>query len=193
MKALSKHVVPGIGAGGLLRAGCLGLCLIVSGCATNRPISDVGAFRQPEAPRRQPEALRRQPLGRGFQAPGIERSLRVAFRGWEGTRYRYGGEDRNGVDCSGFVKQVFDQVFQIPLPRTAISQSRVGFGIRRDGLLPGDMVFFRTRKTSHHVGIYLGAGEFIHASSSQGVTLSRLDSGYWRGRYWAARRVLRGQ
>jgi cell wall-associated NlpC family hydrolase len=69
-------------------------------------------------------------------------------------------------------------------------QASIGQRIKRSHLQAGDLVFFKPRSYPRHVGIYVGNGEFVHASASNGVTLSRLDSRYWRSVYWTSRRVI---
>lgn len=116
--------------------------------------------------------------------------LRAAERNWRGTPYRYGGTTRDGIDCSAFVQAVYGDVFGIDLPRATAEQVHEGKMINRRDLRPGDLVFFKTRPRTRHVGIYLGEGEFAHASTSQGVMVSRLDDYYWRTRFWTSRRIL---
>ncbi|AOV97006.1 endopeptidase [Edwardsiella hoshinae] len=110
---------------------------------------------------------------------------------WHGAPYRYGGLERNGVDCSGFVYRTFRDRFAIQLPRTTQEQTSLGTRVARADLLPGDLVFFRTGRGENglHVGIYDTDDTFIHASTSQGVTRSSLDNVYWRNVYWQARRL----
>ena len=120
----------------------------------------------------------------------LEAALHQVYERWAGTPYRYGGQSRDGVDCSSFVRQTVDTVESYELPRTTVEQARVGMSIPRKDLEAGDLVFFKTGALSHHVGIYLGQGRFMHASSSQGVTISRLDNVYWRHHYWQSRRIL---
>ena len=83
-----------------------------------------------------------------------------------------------------------DDVFGLDLPRATASQVQEGIEIDRGDLQPGDLVFFKTRPRTRHVGIYLGEGEFAHASTSQGVMISQLDDVYWRSRFWTSRRIL---
>lgn len=105
------------------------------------------------------------------------------------TPYRFGGETPKGFDCSGFVKYVYGQ-HGIKLPRTADVQFQKGKRVDRTSLKPGDLVFFTTYAPgASHVGIYYGGGKFIHASSSRGVMISRLDENYWKPRYLGARRI----
>lgn len=109
-----------------------------------------------------------------------------------GVRYRWGGTTSRGFDCSGFVGHVF-RTQGVRLPRTSIEQSRVGQAVSRGELRQGDLVFFRTRgRRISHVGIYMGGGRFIHASSGGGsVRTDTLNSGYYNRRFAGARRVAR--
>jgi cell wall-associated NlpC family hydrolase len=124
---------------------------------------------------------------------GIEVRLRQEVAQWQGVPYRLGGRHMRGIDCSAFVQNVLVGLFGLYLPRSTAEQARFGRRIERDELLPGDLVFFRIGRRTRHVGIYLGQGEFAHASQSQGVVVSRLDDPYWARRYWMARRVLEVQ
>ncbi len=109
---------------------------------------------------------------------------------WLGSRYRYGGTGASGFDCSGFVRRVFADAFDHHLPRTTRGQMREGDSVRRGDLNVADLVFFRTGRRTDHVGIYLGDGEFAHASSSSGVMISHLGESYWNKAYRSARRVM---
>ena len=120
----------------------------------------------------------------------ISGPLYAQYLEWRGTPYRLGGNSRQGVDCSSFVQQTFSQRLGISLPRTTAEQHRIGESVARDQLQTGDLVFFKTEVKVRHVGIYLGDQVFLHASTSQGVTLSRLDNVYWSPRYWKAKRVV---
>lgn len=107
---------------------------------------------------------------------------------WLGTSYKYGGNDREGIDCSGFVKQVFSSN-GIKLPRTAAEQYQVTLPLDDSERKPGDLLFFQKSGKINHVGIYLGGGEMIHASTSRGVIKQQLDSYEFGGRYAGARRI----
>lgn len=121
-----------------------------------------------------------------------ESIVRTASR-LRGVRYRWGGSSRSGFDCSGFTRYVFRQRAAIDLPHSASAQFRMGKPVRRIELKPGDLVFFQTyRRGASHVGIYIGNGKFIHASSAGGrVRVDSLNDGYYRQRYLGARRVVR--
>lgn len=113
--------------------------------------------------------------------------LNKIYRQWAGTRYRLGGTDRHGIDCSAFMQEIFDKAYGISLPRSTAEQKQIGQKISKNELKQGDLVFFRK---NNHVGIYLGNGKFMHASTSQGVTISSMDEQYWARNYTQSRRVL---
>ncbi len=119
----------------------------------------------------------------------IEHTLRDSGPDWIGIPYRWGGTTRRGIDCSAFVQQFVRENLGIELTRTTATQRYEGVPVERDKLMPGDLVFFR-RRGVRHVGVYLNGGEFIHASSSRGVTISELSSSYWDRHYWMARRIV---
>lgn len=116
--------------------------------------------------------------------------LRRAVRAWEGTPHRLGGNSKSGVDCSGLVVRIYDDLFGHHLPRTTAALAQKGQPAARRALVPGDLVFFRIAPRKMHVGIYLGRGEFAHASARRGVSIARLDAPYWRSVFWTARRIL---
>jgi lipoprotein Spr len=119
----------------------------------------------------------------------VSSAIRERGNSWIGTRYRFGGEGRSGIDCSAFTRQLYRETFGMELPRNTALQVQEGVSVNRQDLGPGDLVFFR-RGGTRHVGVYLGDNEFIHASTSRGVTVSNLDEDYYRRYYWTARRVL---
>ena len=108
-----------------------------------------------------------------------------------GVPYLWAGTTPNGFDCSGYVQYVF-KARGISLNRTTIQQYQHGTYVSKANLIPGDLVFFQNtyRSGISHVGIYIGNGQFIHASSSKGVTVSYLSNSYWTSHYYGARRIL---
>jgi cell wall-associated NlpC family hydrolase len=120
----------------------------------------------------------------------IREALLAQHERWAGTPYRIGGTGRNGIDCSALVQTIFNETFRLQLPRSTGEQVRQGTEISRDELQVGDLVFFRPPGRYDHVGIYVGDGYFLHASTSRGVKLSQLGNSYWQRYYWQARRTL---
>ncbi len=125
-----------------------------------------------------------------FSETEVRRQLLEQFNRWKGTPYRYGGNSLNGVDCSAFVQNTYWEKFNKRIPRTTRTQIKVGKRIQKSQLRVGDIVFFKTGRNSMHNGIYIGNAQFIHASSSKGVTRSSLHNTYWRKRYLTSRRIL---
>lgn len=105
---------------------------------------------------------------------------------WYGTRYRMGGKDKSGIDCSAFVQKLYEEVFGTPVVRTAFEQFNACQRVYdHSDLKEGDLVFFRIRsKRISHVGVYLANDYFVHASSTRGVMISNLNEGYW-SRFYA--------
>lgn len=108
---------------------------------------------------------------------------------WWGTRYRYGGSDKNGIDCSSFTCKLMDQIYKYSLPRTAIEQFRSTDRVTIDNLQEGDLVFFNTRGSVSHVGFYLGDNYFVHSSVHLGVVISSLKEDYYNRKFIGGGRV----
>ncbi|OLL30508.1 peptidase P60 [Burkholderia sp. SRS-W-2-2016] len=109
-----------------------------------------------------------------------------------GVRYRWGGNTPDsGLDCSGFVRYVFQDTLGLALPRRAEEMSRMGEKVRVSDLKPGDLVFFNTmRRTFSHVGIYIGDNKFVHSpSTGSTIRVDDMDDGYWEKRFTGARRI----
>lgn len=119
-----------------------------------------------------------------------EQRLLAIYQEWRGTPYQLGGTTKSGIDCSAFVQIAMRQAFGVNLPRVTRDQINVGRRVRINRLQTGDLVFFRTGPSTLHVGIMVGNHRFIHASTSQGVTVASLQQQYWRDRYLRARRVI---
>jgi len=116
-----------------------------------------------------------------------DRVVHLATR-YVGSPYTWGGSSPGGFDCSGFVMYVYARM-GVPLPHNAARQYAHGTQVSRDALKPGDLVFFDHLR---HNGIYIGEGQFVHASQrGSGVKISRLDDSWFRERWIGARRLLR--
>lgn len=119
----------------------------------------------------------------------LNKALQKEINQWLGTPYKYGGNDRAGVDCSGFVQSVFRNVYNINLPRTSKEIFAKSIKIKTEHLREGDLVFFDyEQKGVSHVGIYLGDGKYIHASSTKGVVISDFNNEYTRKKFVGAGR-----
>ncbi len=98
---------------------------------------------------------------------------------WVGTSHKIGGTNKQGVDCSGFVQNVYKDVYNIQLPRRSVDMEKAVQAIDRGRLKEGDLVFFG-KSSVNHVGIYLRDNNFIHTSTSKGVIVSSLEEKYWK-------------
>jgi len=147
--------------------------------------------------------LAAQPATASSHAPAVERpvarvlqsaqDLAIYALGLIGVDYRYGGSSpEHGLDCSGLVRYVFQEVVGVTLPRTAREMARLGGRVAPGDLQAGDLVFFNTRSSPFsHVGIYLGDDRFIHAPHRGGeVEIVTMSQRYWQQRYDGARRLV---
>lgn len=141
-------------------------------------------FRQPEWDHFSYSASRKS-----LRSPTTRARLLEQFRRWKGVRYRWGGTDAAGIDCSALTQEIYSAALNRRLPRTTEEQIREDLPVSVDQLRPGDLIFFKPKKTTRHVGIYVGHHRFMHASSSRGVTLSSLDNPFWTSHFETARRV----
>jgi lipoprotein Spr len=109
-----------------------------------------------------------------------------------GTPYASAERPGEGIDCSAFTARVFDHALNRTIPSSASQQYRTGRAVQPTERKFGDLIFFDTQGdgTPGHVGIYLGGNRFAHASTSQGVVVSSLDSAYYRQRYLGTRRII---
>ncbi|MFA6011079.1 MAG: NlpC/P60 family protein [Desulfobacteraceae bacterium] len=112
------------------------------------------------------------------------------FNVWKGTPYRMGGNTMRGVDCSGFVKHIYNKLFSLDVPRSSREFMSTGQRIDKDELKPGDLIVFSPRSYPSHVGIYIGNNKFIHASRNRGVSMADLDQRYWKKAFRMARRLI---
>jgi len=110
---------------------------------------------------------------------------------WLGTPYKYGGNTRQGTDCSGMVSAVFKEVYNINMYRNSADQLKNVKVIDKSELRAGDLVFFKIyNDTISHVGIYLGENKFIHSSTRKGVVVNSLEEDYYKKCYFTSGRVV---
>jgi cell wall-associated NlpC family hydrolase len=158
----------------------LALCLFTTSCTTSSkpPAPEFPDLNRATIPKDQ------------TQADSVEQRILEEYQRWKGTRHQLGGSGKDGIDCSGFVQAVYQDAFNINLPRTTSAQVRQGKPVALTSLHPGDLIFFTPPNYPRHVGIFLNHSQFVHASKSKGVTISKLDEYYWRKYFWTARRIL---
>lgn len=160
---------------------CILIALLLAACHSSRKTA-----RRPDVP-----SVEFEKPSEGIDHDVASR-LEKEARKWIGTKYRYGGQSRRGTDCSGMMMVIYEGVAGIKLPRDSRSQQKFCRQLKKSQIARGDLVFFATSKNSSrvsHVGMYIGDGDFIHASSSRGVIVSNLSEKYYRNHYHSAGRV----
>ena len=127
----------------------------------------------------------------GIPAPKFQKDIVDFAIGFLGINYIFGGETSRGMDCSAFVQKVYAMA-GIQLPRTARYQAEFGLFVSRENLQPGDLLFFQTyAKFPSHVGIYIGEGKMIHASSgSKRIIISDIDKDFYLRHFLFAKRLF---
>lgn len=133
-----------------------------------------------------------------FAASTLKDSQRIAFvnnaLGYLGTHYRYGGHSTNGMDCSGFVYRNGADVLKLQMPRRSDAIAEYSKRITDAEIQPGDLLFFNTAGGISHVGIYIGAGKFVHSASDgprTGVIVSSIQESYWKKAYRFAGSIMK--
>lgn len=109
---------------------------------------------------------------------------------WWAVPYHLGGTDKTGIDCSAFTHLLYDSLYQINLPRISRDQFQLLSKVETENLKEGDLVFFNSHGNISHVGFYLQNNKFVHASASEGVTISDLRDPYWAKRFSGAGRHM---
>lgn len=154
------------------------LAIGVASCGTRK--------RVPTAEKQTLEQLQKQLKSEPSRA--LRRLLTEAYS-WEGVPYQWGGETKKGVDCSGLTMKVYHNSLGIKLPRNSAKQQQACDKIAQSKLMPGDLVFFSTKGSGvTHVGLYVGDGTMIHASS-HGVMFSGLSEPYYKTHFHSCGRV----
>ncbi len=187
---MHSHVIPSISISlrscvrilALTVAVCTGLSL--GSCSSSKSTSKTATHRPSK-----PASVKDIDIASMTKA---EKSLVNEATAWLGTPYKYGGNTRKGVDCSGFVYHVFRNSLDISLPRNSGKQHDYCRKISKKDLSTGDLVFFATTKGSKkvsHVGLYVGDGKMIHASTSRGVVCQNLSDDYYTRTFVGAGRI----
>lgn len=122
------------------------------------------------------------------EVPSVRDIVLAQYEDWRGVKYRYGGTDYRGVDCSALVQAIFRNAFAMDLPRTSREQARLGDSVPRDDIRAGDLLYFVDRGR-RHIGVAVNDTEFVHASRIKGVTISSFK-GYWSKRLVRVQRIL---
>jgi len=131
------------------------------------------------------------PFGKTLISAGQGNAIVSTAQKLMGVPYVFGGTTPKGFDCSGLVQYVF-KANGVSIPRLADEQYKLGKTVQRNRLTAGDLVFFATDKNGGitHCGIYVGDGNFLHASSSKGVRIDSLDNEYWKPRFVGGKKVV---
>ena len=120
----------------------------------------------------------------------LKNNLYDFYSQWKGVKYKFGGNNKKGIDCSALIQQAYKSKLNMNLPRTTLQQVKLGKTVKKNELKTGDLIFFKTGRNSRHAGIYMNNGKFMHASTSKGVIISKLNNPYFKRHYWKSRRVL---
>ncbi len=211
------NAVPRVASDGVSAMPCLPrftvLVLVLTllgavGCAAPRPRqgTSTGLPYRPTAPfepasvevPRAPRPAQLGPVSSGGSVPAGQRSTATDWRAgaarWLGAPYRTGGSSRDGMDCSGLAQVMYRDLVGISIPRTTVALWSGGQVVSAGELRPGDLVFFSRSATGDgvsHVGVAVGDGEFVHASTLRGVRYDMLASRHWQERWMGARRWAR--
>lgn len=120
----------------------------------------------------------------------VESELEKQYQLYKGVPYKYGGTDKRGFDCSGFVGKVYKDALKTQIPRTVKEIATMGKKVSKQRLKPGDLVFFRPSRKYRHIGIYIGNNLFMHSSTSKGIMKSNMNNVYWKKKFRYAKRIL---
>lgn len=167
---------------------------IVSGQKVEKP--DVKEETKEQAPKQSKQIVKLEaeqaPVAVSAKASGSAAKVISSAENKLGSTYVYGATGDGGYDCSGLVYSIYSNELGVKLPRSSREQSQYGMQVSKNDLRQGDLVFFNTTGSGvSHVGIYVGDGKFIHASSGQGkVITSSLAEDYYENAYVNATRVL---
>jgi len=151
-----------------------------------------GEGPRPAASRSRPSPFREKVAGRPDEgSPEGNKVVQQALK-YKGTRYRFGGTTKKGIDCSGLVARIYEDLKYKRLPHASAALYNSGTPVHLSDLRPGDLVFFKNtyRRGISHVGIYAGSNKFIHAANHKtGVIVTAMSDPYYQLHYAGARRL----
>ena len=161
--------------------------LLLSGCSSLKRKKR----HEPKLTTQQSELLTKYEKLLGSDLAANQIALYEFINAWWGVPHKIGGNDKSGVDCSGFVVQLFNEVYQKSVPRTTEDLFLVAKPVDTAQLETGDLVFiiFQGRKKISHVGVYLQEGKFVHASTSKGVRIDYMRDSYYRRQQFSGGRI----
>ena len=157
---------------------------LFAGCTTRMP--DVIVNEKPAVAANEPVAEEVPVQTEGW----VTLALQKEYEKWENVPYLYGGETLRGTDCSSLVRQIYQDAFDITLPRSSLDQAKIGEEVKRGSCKEGELVFFRINARTHHSGIIVEKGKFLHASTKEGVKISRLSNPYWKDKLVKIKRII---
>lgn len=171
------------------------LVIFLSSCHnTKKPVrkSSKARVERKRLPKKETKKTTTKPLPANTLNKRKSRSteLNSFIKNWEGSPHKMGGNTKKGVDCSGFVIQVYAQVYNDQFNnRRARDLYLETIPIKKTSLKEGDLVFFKIGSSHiNHIGIYLRNGDFVHVSSKKGVMVSNLNEVYFKKYFFAGGR-----
>lgn len=152
-------------------------------------VQETPVIARPVEASKESSLTKTNPLGLAY-SPNDNNELYELVNSWLGVPYLYGGNDRNGIDCSAFVGIIYRQIYGVNLHRTSNDMLRDVDLIGKSQLREGDILFFTNSKGKvAHVGVYLKDDLFAHASTSNGVSVSSLNDTYWQKHFYKGGQV----
>jgi len=167
----------------IVRLFCLVLLVTQVGCSRNKKATKKSSSHRNEKTVSNNDALKsKYARSLGVQPKDITNIALYQFIDeWYGVPYKYSGTTKSGADCSGFIGQLYAQVYRKSLPRTTGEIDKACSKVSKSSLKEGDLVFFDiNKKKSSHIGLYLQNDKFVHASTSKGVIISDLSNPYYQ-------------
>lgn len=119
----------------------------------------------------------------------MNKAIMEFYSEWKNVKYVYGGNSKKGIDCSAFTQRIYKEKLDVKIPRTTWTQVKVGKEVKKSELKLGDLIFFKTGVRNRHVGIYMGNGDFMHASV-KGIKFTKVDKPFYKKHYWTSRRII---